>query len=1210
MLQSDAMASGLDRLAVFKKAGSAAVVRPLGALASMLTRMQGNLYQAPDDIIPGMKATDWPSPLQPVRPFGTPDAQPLGFNMQMGQNLIFTPRPDSRYTAADLQALARYPLARMCITNVIDTISSLKWKIQLRAQPGEDQKVREAKQLKDDTILKLTDFVAAPDGEHDFKMWVRPLINDMLTIDAGNFLLRKSPDDTVFEWRVLQGAYITRYVDANGYTPAAPAPAFGQNWEGVSRVFMSTDQLIYRPRNIVYEVGNPWSALYGLSNTEALAEELEVGIQRLRYVKAFYKDGSIPNVLWVVPADTQPDTVTAAMNYLNSDMSGNLESRRMFRFAQGFRGADSPKEEFIKQFEEPKLSDEYDDLSTRRICFGYGVSPQRLLRMQNRACYSSDTETLTERGWRRYVEIEDGEKVAQFNPETNEIEFVAPDALFVYPYSGEMVHFTSASVDVLVTPEHAMWTRQYNGRKKKWSEFRKLRADALKRPIRFLAATGYSGEEQEEFILPAVANCQVKLSRMQTEEIYACAKERPEDIAPRYGVSPATIYRLRRNPATMFAQSDPLRIRMDDWLEFLGYFLSEGGLAIKGRNRFLSLSQKKQPGVDKIDSCLSRLPFSVCRYIGGDGAVRWNIYGKALSVWLAAHVGTYCYNKRIPRRFMGLSVRQLGIMFDALILGDGSVDPREGRTGKSYYSTSKQLADDVHELTVKLGYSTSVSCRPDRRGGKRRDMHRVLMCERKEHDLQSASHIQREQYEGDVYCFRVPTGLFVTRRNGKVAIQGNTATTNQEAAEEEGIAPSRTWVEDSINWALQRKMGYQKYEFKFDISTDPDPMKQATIDEQDLNGKMTLDEVRARAGLDAINSENSGKVGKWLATGWAAMDDGIVVPPAKPGTGNDPEPDDDPDDDGPKPGAGGNQKFAKADAQSVTLDPGRNTIRSRAAQAQLFSRIYHFFHTIKSTMVIVDPHIKSISSRMRKADEPDAEVQQQIEQIVEAIMASIPWQSVPDYIQPAIEEAAADGAAIGLDQVERAVQSGPMVVSLAPAPVRVITSSVISDVNQVAMDYAKKRGAELVGMKWVDGELVENPNAAMAITDSTRNMLREILTDAFSRETPMSELVARIQAAGVFSEERAQLIAATETKFAQACGNLEAWMRTGVVKTVGWLLSGLHDQEDECDLNHEAGNIPIGEAFPSGDVAPPAHPRCICTMALRELSDPTKKKAA
>jgi hypothetical protein len=735
--------------------------------------------------------------------------------MQMGQNLIFTPRPDSRYTAADLQALARYPLARMCISNVENIISSLGWKIQLRTQPGEDQKEREAKQLKDDTILKLTDFMSCPDGEHEFQDWVQPLIDDMLRIDAGCFLIRKAPDGTVYEWRVMQGAYITRLVDANGYTPQSPAPAYQQLWDGIPRVNLTTDQLIYRPRKIVYEVGNVASQLYGLAPTEELAPELEIGIQRLRYVTNFYKDGSIPNVLWVVPSDASPDVVKTAMDYLNADMSGNLEARRMFRFAQGFRSSESAKEDMIKQFEEPKLSDEFDDLHTRKVCFGYGVSPQRLLKMQNRA----------------------------------------------------------------------------------------------------------------------------------------------------------------------------------------------------------------------------------------------------------------------------------------------------------------------------------------------------------------------------------------------------TAQTNQEAAEEEGVAPFREWVEKAINFTLQRKMGYQKYEFKFDISQDPDPTKQAEIDATDLkSGIATINEKRVARGWDPRPEAEADQLGNWLTTGWMPIDQLPATPSApaaKPGKGWEPNPDDEP------PAPKGKQKVAKSNDDPV-LNPGRDTIRARQAEAQLFARMYHFFHNIKSSMVIVDPHVH----KMAKADtEPDVVQQQQIEQIVDAIMGSIQWDALPAAVQPAIQDAALDGAAIGLDQTERAVQSGPLTVTLSPTPVRVTASATISDVNQVAMDYARDRGAEMVGMKWVDGVLVQNPNAAMAITDSTRNMLREILTEAFSRETPMSELVQRIQAAGVFSEKRAKLIATTEVKFAMARGNIEAWKKTGVIQAVEWVLSADHEVDDECDENAEAGQVPVGEAFPSGDVAPPQHPACLCALRIVHLNPPKKVSA-
>ena len=804
------------------------MVRPLGALAAGLTRLQGSLYQPPDTQIPGIMDTDWPTPLQPIRPFGQPGQPPIVMNMMMGQNLIFTPRPDSRYSAADLQALARYPLARICITNVIDTISTLRWKIQLRAQPGEDQKAREERTLKDDTILELTSFVSHPDNEHDWSEWVRPLLNDMMTIDAGAVFLRRDKENKVYEWRVMQGAYVVRLVDRMGCTPEAPYPAYQLLWDGMPLWNLSTDQLLYRPRNIVYQVGNVASNLYGMSPTEQLAPEIEVGMQRLRYVTAFYKDGAVPNVLWVVPSDTQPDVVDNAMKIINQDMAGNLESRRQFRFAQGFRSSDSPKEDQIKQFDEPRLADEYDDLHTRRICFGYGTSAQRLIRMMTRS----------------------------------------------------------------------------------------------------------------------------------------------------------------------------------------------------------------------------------------------------------------------------------------------------------------------------------------------------------------------------------------------------TAQSNQEAAEEEGIAPFRKWVQDYMNCLLQRKMGYEKYEFVFDVSQVSDPEKQAALDKVLFDGgPQTLNETRIARGLDPRAEAQADQLGKWLPTGWAPMDASLAISPpdgsagphlgylaeqnanaqdADHGGGNPKEP--------PEPNPS-KKKIAKSDAPAQ-FQAAPDSVRARTAESALFSRLIRFFHQTANSMVIVDAR----SGKTQKADEDEPTLEDQVEQIVAQIMAAIPWKLLPNDVMPAIQEAALEGAQHGLEQAERAYQASAEEVLISPAPIRVIVQGVIAEVNQVAVDYAKDRAAEMVGMKWVDGELVTNPNAEMAISEATRDMLRRTITEALSGGVPFSELTDRIRIAGAFSEDRAKLIADTEIKFAQSHGNLQAWLRTGVVKKVKWSVSSLHRELDECDDNREVGPIDVGKVFPSGVLAPPAHPNCNCTLAVTELNPPPKLK--
>jgi len=55
----------------------------------------------------------------------------------------------------------------------------------------------------------------------------------------------------------------------------------------------------------------------------------------------------------------------------------------------------------------------------------------------------------------------------------------------------------------------------------------------------------------------------------------------------------------------------------------------------------------------------------------------------------------------------------------------------------------------------------------------------------------------------------------------------------------------------------------------------------------------------------------------------------------------------------------------------------------------------------------------------------------------------------------------------------------------------------LSVLNTAARDFSRARGAELVGKKWVEGKLVENPDAQWAITDTTREVLRGTVKQAF-----------------------------------------------------------------------------------------------------------------
>ncbi len=145
--------------------------------------------------------------------------------------------------------------------------------------------------------------------------------------------------------------------------------------------------------------------------------------------------------------------------------------------------------------------------------------------------------------------------------------------------------------------------------------------------------------------------------------------------------------------------------------------------------------------------------------------------------------------------------------------------------------------------------------------------------------------------------------------------------------------------------------------------------------------------------------------------------------------------------------------------------------------------------------------------------------------------------------------------------------------------------------------YAADRAAELVGMrKTPAGKLVPNPNAQWTISETTRQELRTIVTDAFATDTPLPALIESIKTAGAFSDHRAGMIARTEVATAQSAGNFEIWKQTGVVTQLKWFLSADHDEACDCEDNEDV-TVDFGTPFPSGDFFPPQHPHCICVVA-------------
>ena len=159
--------------------------------------------------------------------------------------------------------------------------------------------------------------------------------------------------------------------------------------------------------------------------------------------------------------------------------------------------------------------------------------------------------------------------------------------------------------------------------------------------------------------------------------------------------------------------------------------------------------------------------------------------------------------------------------------------------------------------------------------------------------------------------------------------------------------------------------------------------------------------------------------------------------------------------------------------------------------------------------------------------------------------------------------------------------------------------------NDRAVDWALDRSAEMIGMKYVDGGLVPNPNAEWRIDEYQRDTLRQTISLSIEEGWSNDKLAGEIQADNEFSDARAELIARTETAQADMQGNAIAYVAAqegGIRLLKRWITAGDELVSEDCQDNADAGDIELDEPFPSGAEWPPEHPNCRCDCAPISLT--------
>jgi len=172
--------------------------------------------------------------------------------------------------------------------------------------------------------------------------------------------------------------------------------------------------------------------------------------------------------------------------------------------------------------------------------------------------------------------------------------------------------------------------------------------------------------------------------------------------------------------------------------------------------------------------------------------------------------------------------------------------------------------------------------------------------------------------------------------------------------------------------------------------------------------------------------------------------------------------------------------------------------------------------------------------------------------------------------------------------------------SVAFGQLNITDEGLLSEANMQAADWARNRAAEMVGKKWVDGVLVDNPNAEWVISDTTREGIRDLVTRTFEGPTPIETLIENLMSANEFSYPRAENIARTEVKNAATEAHWQAWETSNLVEEVSWLISSLGDVCQLCIGYHNESPFPFNKApRPVRD----SHPQCRCSIVATKLKD-------
>ncbi len=331
-------------------------------------------------------------------------------------------------------------------------------------------------------------------------------------------------------------------------------------------------------------------------------------------------------------------------------------------------------------------------------------------------CIDLDSQILTTEGFKCRSEINIGDKIINFNSETNLWEYDTIEKIYDVEYDGDMYHFLGNGLDFRCSENHRLYYKRKTNQHKAWNDL-----------------TWQEGT---------------------AKEVYELFEDK--ELRTKYDFSFPGFTGLNETIESEFNISD-------DYISLIGYLVTEGHLSKSkeiGRGLTLSVSQSKKNFYADLKKVIDNLKLEYRESVRADEVVEF-IFSSESRDQVLEYFDSFDIHE-LPRFIYKLSKRQLIILYTAMMNGDGCW------SCMTYVSKRKSLIDDFMNIVSIIGYKSKLS----QRASGIYDLH--IMSSSRKSVNNFVTEVKKEHSSENIWCVETTNNkTIITKRNDTIFVSGN-----------------------------------------------------------------------------------------------------------------------------------------------------------------------------------------------------------------------------------------------------------------------------------------------------------------------------------------------------------------------------------------------------------------------------------------------------